>query len=64
MVNIGKGLIWESNVNLLGITIDRDLKIDKHVLKLCSKGNQKSCALSRMAKLSSFNKKRHFLKLL
>ena len=48
MVNIGKGLIWESNVNLLEITIDRDLKIDKHVLKLYSKGNQKSCALSSL----------------
>ena len=37
-VNIGKDLIWESNdVKILGITIDRDLKLDKHVLKLCSK---------------------------
>ena len=36
-------LIWESNdVKLLGITIDKDLKLDKHVLKLCSKVNQKS----------------------
>ena len=35
-------LIWESNdVKLLGVTIDRDLKIDKHVIKLCSKANQK-----------------------
>ena len=34
---IGKDLIWESNnVKLLGITIDRDLKFEKHVLKLCS----------------------------
>ena len=35
-------LIWESNdVKLLGVTIDRHLKFDKHVLKLCSKANQK-----------------------
>ena len=35
--NIGKDLIWESNdVKPLGITIDRELKFDKHVLNLCS----------------------------
>ena len=36
--NIGKDLIWESSyVRLLGVTIDRDLKFDKHVVKLCTK---------------------------
>ena len=56
--NIGKDLIWESNdVKLLGITIERDLKFDKNVLKLFSKANQKLSALSRMAKLLSFNKR-------
>ena len=45
----------ESNeVKLLGITIDRDLKFDK----LCSKAKQKLSALSRTAKLLSFNKRR------
>ena len=49
--NIGKDLIWKSNdAKLLGITINRDLKLDKHNLKLCSKGNQKLSALYRMAK--------------
>ena len=57
--NIGKDLIWESNdVKLLGVTIDRDLKFDKHVLKLCSKANQKLSALSRMENLLSLNKRR------
>ena len=61
--NIGKDLIQESNdVKLLGIIIDRNLKFDKHVLKLCSKANQKLNALSRMAKLLSFNKRRAFFK--
>ena len=61
--NIGKDLIWESNdVKLLGITIDRDLKFHKHVLKLYSKANQKLSALSRMAKLLSFNKRRTLFK--
>ena len=47
--NIGKDLIWESNgVTLLEIIIARDLKLEKHVLKLCSKANQKLSALSRM----------------
>ena len=62
--NTGTGLIRESNdVKLLGITIDRDLKFDKHVLKLCNKANQKlSAALSRVANLLSFNKRRTFFK--
>ena len=57
--HIWKDLIWESNdVKLLEITIDRNLKFEKHVLKLCSKANEKLSALSRMAKLLSFNKRR------
>ena len=61
--NIGKDLILESNdVKLLGITTDRDLKFDKHVLKLCSKVNQKLSAFSRMAKLLSFSKRRTLFK--
>ena len=51
-------LIWESNdVKLLEITIDRDLKFYKHVLKLCSKANQKLSAVSRMLKLFSIKKR-------
>ena len=60
--NIGEDLIWERNVKLLGITIDRDLKFDKRVLKLCSKANQKLSALSKMAKSLSFNKRWTLLK--
>ena len=61
--NIGKNLIWGSNdVKLLGIAIDRDLKFYKHILKLCNKANQKISALSRMAKLLSFNKRRILFK--
>ena len=40
-VNIGKNLLWENNnVKLLGVTIDRDLKFVKHVLKLCGRTNK------------------------
>ena len=53
----------ESNdVKLLGVTIDRDLKFDKHVLNLCSKANHKLSALSRMANLLSFNERRTLFK--
>ena len=63
--NIGKDLIWESNeVKLLGITVDRDPESYKHFLRLCSKVNQKLRALSRMAKLTSFNKRRSLFKAL
>ena len=61
--NIGKALIWESSdVKLFGITIDRDLKFDKNVLKFCSKANQKISTLSRMAKLLSLNKRKTLFK--
>ena len=60
--NIGKYLIWEKNVKLLGATIVRDLKFDKHVLKLCRKANQKLSALSRMTNLLCFNKRRTLFK--
>ena len=49
-------------VKRLRITIDRDLKFDKYVLKFCSKANQKLLALSRMAQLLSFNKRRTLFK--
>ena len=54
----------ESNdVKLLGVTIDRDPKFEKDVLKLCSKTNQELSALSRMANKLSFNKRRTLFKL-
>ena len=63
--NIAKDLIWEStDVKLLVVTFDRDLKFDKHVLKLCSKANQKLSALYRMVNLFFLIKEGHFLKLL
>ena len=61
--NIGKDLVWESSdVKLLGITTNRDLKFDKHVLKLFSKAILQLSALSRMTKLLSFNKRRTLFK--
>ena len=48
-------------LNFLGLLL-RDLKFDKNVLKLCCKVNQKLSALSRMAKLLSFNKRKTLFK--
>ena len=43
---------WEGNyVKLLEITIDRDLKLDKHAMKIFIKASQKISALCRIAKL-------------
>ena len=48
-VNIGKDIIWESKtVKLLGITIDKELKFDKHINQVFSTANKKLNALSRM----------------
>ena len=47
-INIGNNRIWESkNVELLGITIDKDLKFDKNVNKICSMVDRKLNVLSR-----------------
>ena len=62
-MNIEKDLIWESNdVKLFENNIDIDLKLDKLVLKLSSKANQKLSTLSRMVKLLSFNNRRTLCK--
>ena len=53
---------YSSDVKLLGVTIDRDLKFDKRVLKLCSRANQELITLSTIAKLLSFNKRRTLFK--
>ena len=50
---------WKSkNVELLGITINIDLKFDKNVNKICSNANRKLNVLSRMRSFSSARKRR------
>ena len=42
MGKLDRDLVWEDNdVKLLGITLDNDLKFDKHVSNICSKANRK-----------------------
>ena len=58
-VNIGKDKIWESkSVKLLGITIDKELKFDKHIDQVCLKANKKLNVLSRMQNFLSAKKRK------
>ena len=60
---VGHDVIWESNsVKLLGVTIDNDLKFDKHVSNICLKANRKLSALARVSKFLSFQKRRTLFK--
>ena len=60
---IGNDRIWEPNyVKLLGITINRSLKFDFHMLEVCSKANRKLAIPSRMFKFLTFKKKRVLIK--
>ena len=62
-VNIGKDIIWESNtVKLLGITIDKELKFDKHINQVCSTANKKLNVLSRMRSFLSAEKRKIIFK--
>ena len=57
--DIGSDRIWDSNyVKLLGTNIDRTLKFDFHMLKVCSKANRKLTIFSRMFKFLTFKKRR------
>ena len=49
-------------VNLLGISIDNELKFNEHVFKLCKKASQKLHALSRVSPYMSENRKRIIMK--
>ena len=61
-INIGNKRIWESkNFELFGIMIDKDLKFDKHVSKICSKANRKLNVLLRMQSFLSAETRRIIL---
>ena len=61
--NIGETRIWENkNEKLLGLTIDRNLDFDDHVLTLCKKAGRKLSVLSRISNYLSFEKKKNSFK--
>ena len=60
---IGNDKIWETrSVELLGVTIDNDLKFDEHLLKIFLKANRKLSALTRIKKYLDFHKIRVLFK--
>ena len=62
-VRVGLHKIWEDHsVKLLGVSIDNELKFDKHVLNIMKKANSKLSALSRLTKFMTFQKERTFYK--
>ena len=59
---VGDELIWESaEEKLLGVTIDKNLNFNSHLLKLCKKAGQKVSALARISKILPFHKRRLLL---
>ena len=63
--NVDKYIAWESNnVKLRGITIDNNLKFDKHMSNISSKANRKLSALTRVATFLPFKKGHILIKVL
>ena len=61
--NVGDAQIWESNEEyLLGLTIDRNLKFNAHLTKLCAKVSQKISALNRVSRYMTTEKRRILFK--
>ena len=60
---LDEDIVWESNdVELLGVTIDNNLRFDKHLSNICLKANRKLSALTRVAKFVPFKKRRILFK--
>ena len=59
----GEDKIFQSiDVKLLGVTIDKELKFDKHFSKICSKASRKLTVLARMSKFLTFEKRKTIFK--
>ena len=51
-------VVWESNdAELLRVTIDDNLRLDKHGSNLCLKANRKLSALTRVVRFAPFKSK-------
>ena len=58
-IKVGEEVIWESyREKLLGVTLDKDLKFDKHLLDICKKASAKVTALGRLIKIVPLEKKK------
>ena len=62
-VSLGNEIIESNNsVELLGVTIDKNLHFIEHVSYLCKKGNQKLHALARISKYLCLEKRKHIMR--
>ena len=60
---VGEEIIWEStHEKLLGLTIDKKLKFDNHLTRLCKRVSSKVTILARMATYIPNEKKRILFK--
>ena len=58
-IKVGDQVIWESHhEKLLGITIDKELKFEMHLLDICKKASAKLTALGRLVKIVPMEKKK------
>ena len=60
---LDQDIVRESNdVELLGVTIDNNIRFDKHVSNICLNVNRNLNALTRVAKFVPFKNDLFFLK--
>ena len=63
LAKLNQDIVWESNdAKLLGVTIDNNLRFDKHVSNIFLKVNRKLSALTRVAKFVLIKKRRVLFK--
>ena len=63
LAKLDQDIVWESNdAKLLGVTIDNNLRFDKHVSNIFLKVNRKLSALTRVAKFILIKKRRVLFK--
>ena len=54
-VKIGDALIWESSKEkLLGVTIDKNLTFNEHVLNSLQEGRKKGYSITQISKIYAF----------
>ena len=60
---VGEHMIWESRQEiLLGLTIDKNLDFNAHLMNVCKKASAKVTALACLVKIVPFEKKRLLMK--
>ena len=61
--NIGSNIIWESpGQKLLGVYIDKNIRLNDHVSNLCKMANQKLSALMRLGRFYNLEQRRLLMK--